>query len=238
MKTLLIIQTGSKLPSLSHIPGDFADWILAPMDLSAIEPLIAAVHKGEALPDWPNISGTIITGSPAMVTDHSPWIEQTAAWLKIAVERHIPTLGICFGHQLLAYTMGGEVTDNPQGIEVGTVISQRSHASQTDPLMQDLPMALHVQASHRQTVIKPPPDAICLSASPQDDNHSFRMGECAWGLQFHPEFSAAIVAHYVQHYRPLLEAQGTNVDAIEKRCIDSDVGSLLLQRFAAYVSAA
>ena len=55
-----------------------------------------------------------------MVTEHREWTECAAWWLRGAVERKIPTLGICYGHQLLAYALGGEVGDNPNGLEAGS----------------------------------------------------------------------------------------------------------------------
>lgn len=56
-----------------------------------------------------------------MVTDHGPWSEYTAMWLRETVEQHTPVLGTCYGHQMLAYALGGEVGNNPHGYETGTV---------------------------------------------------------------------------------------------------------------------
>lgn len=53
-------------------------------------------------------SSILVTGSAAHVLDKSPWSERTAALLRSAAEHRVPTLGVCFGHQLLAYALFGD----------------------------------------------------------------------------------------------------------------------------------
>ncbi|WP_438612278.1 glutamine amidotransferase-related protein, partial [Klebsiella variicola] len=47
--------------------------------------------------------------SPAMVTERLPWSEEAAEWLRQAMAIKLPLFGVCYGHQLLAYALGGEV---------------------------------------------------------------------------------------------------------------------------------
>ena len=69
-----------------------------------------------------------------MVTQHLQWSERIAEWLPEAAERQIPTLGICYGHQLLAYALGGKAGNNPQGPEFGTVDVHLTKKAQNDLL--------------------------------------------------------------------------------------------------------
>jgi GMP synthase (glutamine-hydrolysing) len=74
--------------------------------------------NGDNLPDDMDFAGIVISGSSKMLTDGIDWLEETADWLRKQAEKNTPILGICFGHQLLAYAFGGKIADNPNGIEV------------------------------------------------------------------------------------------------------------------------
>src|SRR5512143_3057996 len=121
MRRVIIVKMGSTLPALISKKGDFEDWILSGMEIGKEASLVVDVGKDSLFPSFVEISGIVITGSHAMVTEHQDWSERTALWLVKAVEHEIPILGICYGHQLLAYALGGEVGDNPHGREFGTV---------------------------------------------------------------------------------------------------------------------
>jgi len=202
---LLILQPGQKLPSLAAVPGDFSDWILAGMGRDPAKVPVLRPEQGDVLPPPAEVGAVVITGSGAMVTEQAPWMLATAAWLRELVALGRPVLGICFGHQLLADALGGEVADNPRGIEVGTVITRPTAAAAQDALFAGWPAEAPVQASHQQSVIRLPDGAVVLAASEQDPHHAFRYGERAWGIQFHPEFDARIVTAYEAYYGPRLD---------------------------------
>jgi GMP synthase (glutamine-hydrolysing) len=56
---------------------------------------------------------------------------------------------------------------------------------------------IDAQATHRQSVLKLPPQATLLARSDKDAHQAFRWGESVWGVQFHPEFSTAMMRHYI-----------------------------------------
>lgn len=204
MTRLLVVQPGQKLPTLDGVSGDFADWVRLGMGPAVDSVRVVRPQTGEALPPPGNVDGVVITGSGAMVTEQAGWMQNTAAWLRGAVKADVPVLGICFGHQLLAWALGGVVADNPNGIEVGTVTTRLTPGAQADQLFAGMPDTLRVQASHQQSVIHLPERAVLLAASDQDPHHAFRVGQRAWGVQFHPEFDARIVAAYEAYYGPRL----------------------------------
>ncbi len=234
MKRLLIIQAGSKLPSLAKVDGDFSEWIAEGMGITG-ETRITTVepHEDQRLPGYRQFSAVIISGSNAMITDHHAWMKRAEMWIREAVASGIPFLGICFGHQLLASALGGMVADNPNGIEVGSVdIHLQSHSA-SDALFADMPEVIPSHVSHRQSVLRIPPGAVHLASSAMDANHAFRFGAKVWGLQFHPEFSAEIAQGYLDYYRPLLMQRGVDVDALTRQVKEYPYGQMLLQRFAA-----
>jgi len=227
---ILIIKAGSKLASLADVDGDFEHWMMAATGRMADEFNIISVADGQILPDPEKVIAVIITGSGAMVTDKSDWIEQTSVWLRAVSHKSIPILGICFGHQLLAYALGGTVADNPKGVEVGTVDLQLMKAAHDDDLFAGLGN-MRVQVSHRQCVLQLPETAVRLASSAMDVNHAFRFQDHVWGVQFHPEFNAEITRHYVRHYQEDLERAGMDCDAILQSCQDTPIAHGLLQQF-------
>ena len=219
------------MPALRERRGDFEDWIRAGMALEPEQVMIVDVAAGAALPAPDTCAGVVITGSHDMVTDRAEWSERTAQWLGTAQAADVPLLGICFGHQLLAHALGGEVGDNPRGPEYGTVNATLEKPSQEDSLLRGLPLQLQVQTGHRQSVLRLPKAAVRLAHTDRDPNHAFRFGAHAWGIQFHPEFDADIMREYVDASRVVLERAGQDPEAAHWAVQSTDISAAILQRF-------
>ncbi len=235
MGAILIVKVGSTFPALRAVRGDFEDWILAGMGLDADETMIVDVQNGDALPEPGALSGVVITGSHACVTDHARWSERTAAWLRGAVEAEIPTLGICYGHQLLAFAFGGEVAYNPLGLEFGTVPVQLEQNAREDALLGGLPNPIRAHVCHSQAVLRLPEGARRLAYSRLDPNQAFVVRDSAWGLQFHPEFDAGTVRVYIDRFSEQLAAQGQDPERVAESCVDTPTGPQILRRFSELV---
>lgn len=203
----LILETGVPVPSMRR-HGAFPHWIRVAAGLHAREVAVCRVSSGEPLPALDGHAGVLVTGSGAMVTDRAGWSEASAALLREAVDRGVPVFGICFGHQLLAHALGGTVDYNPRGREMGTVELDLHAPAARDPLFAGLPGRFRAQVTHLQTVLAPPPGAEVLARSDADDCQAFRVGEHAWGVQFHPEFSALHMRGYIQARADALRAEG------------------------------
>ncbi|WP_313401678.1 gamma-glutamyl-gamma-aminobutyrate hydrolase family protein, partial [Stenotrophomonas sp.] len=116
----LIVETGQPFPTLRRY-GRFPHWIRVAAGLEEAETVVVNVEHGEQLPEHGDFAATIVTGSAAFVTDRADWSERSADWLRDAAHAGMPLLGICYGHQLLAHALGGEVAYNPAGRESGTI---------------------------------------------------------------------------------------------------------------------
>lgn len=70
-----------------------------------------AMHGMQSLEaeDFSEVKGLIVLGSAASVHDRLPWQDALEKWLKPKLEQKVPTLGLCYGHQMLAYMYGGKV---------------------------------------------------------------------------------------------------------------------------------
>lgn len=232
MKRLIIVKTGGKIASLADVAGDYEDWIASGLGSTDRVVEVVNVPQGEALPALSEVAGIVITGSASMVTERSEWMEQASAWLRRAVTAQVPLLGICFGHQLLAYALGGEVGYNPRGVEVGTATIRLAAAAQHDALFNGMPEAFPAQVSHRQSVLRLPAGAHLLASSDKDAHQAFVYGACAWGIQFHPEFDARIIRYFIEHYRQRLLDEGDSPERLLAEVTDSPHSASLLCRFA------
>lgn len=198
-KPIAIIKTGSTYPQISDHYGDFEQWIVN--GLGGVAPVwVINPTLGDNMPVATDLAGIIITGSHAMVTDQAEWMTDLIHWLYRTIHQHpsLPVLGLCFGHQLLAQALGGEVADNPMGIEVGTVALRLTQAGHQDALLSAIENHPWAQVVHKQSVLTPPPGAAVLASNVHDACQAFRYGECVWGVQFHPEFSADVMRAYLQ----------------------------------------
>ncbi|MBA4256177.1 MAG: GMP synthase [Polaromonas sp.] len=259
---ILIVKLGDTLPELKANLGDFEHWIAqglqaedAPVHIEVADPRPAPLGHTEPppsgsahhptqptpLPDPTTVvqrrMGVVVTGSHAMVTDREPWSETTAAWLAKLVALGVPVLGICYGHQLLAHALGGEVGYHPQGLEAGTICVEPTAHAASDPLLGHLgttPFA--APSAHRQSVHRLPPGATVLARNHFEAHHAFRVGECAWGVQFHPEFGPDATRTYVRHLADTLHSQGVDAQALADAVAPSPEAARVLARFAHWVA--
>ncbi len=214
MKTLYIIKLGSTFDSVKARFGDFEHWIeraLGPTD-NGIG--IVDAKNGAPLPAAEECAGVVLTGSHAMVTDDLSWSLAVENWIPDIVDAGVPFMGICYGHQLLARAWGGQVGFHPRDREIGTVDIRLLSGSIRDKLFGLLPGRFQAHATHCQSVLQLPPGATHLAASADEVHHAFRIGDCAWGIQFHPEFTADIMAAYIREQAKDLRTFGRDVDKL------------------------
>ena len=230
MPPFLILETGQPVASMRRYRG-FPHWIRVAAGLHEDDAVAVNVQGGEPLPPREGFAGVIVTGSGAMVTDRADWSEASAAWLRDAAHAGTPVFGICYGHQLLAHALGGEVGNHPAGREMGTVDIQLHPAAQDDPVFAPIPERFAAQVTHLQTVLAPPPGATVLARSDHDACHAFRWGEAAWGVQFHPEFSATHMRGYVHARRVALQQEGQCPRAITRNVRAAPEARRVLKRF-------
>lgn len=200
MKKLVIVNVGAAAPEMVEKYGDFEVIAKSHIEKQGIQcELVSGIE--DTLPPAETLAGVIIMGSPAMVTERKPWMLRLSQQIVELVNKEVPLLGICFGHQLIAQALGGEVNFHPQGLEVGTVSIEKTAEADKDALFSQLPISFNAQVIHYQTVVKLPPNAVRLAHNSFESNHAYRVGKSTWGLQFHPEFDSAIMHDYLITYR-------------------------------------
>ena len=126
------------------------------------------------------IIGVILSGSPLSVYDKEAFrvdLERLAA--------SYPLLGICYGAQLMAYTLGGNV-EPAASREYGR--ARLSAVDDADPLFAGIEPGAQVWMSHGDTITALPEGFSCIASTPEVRFAAFRRdGHRMWGVQFHPE---------------------------------------------------
>jgi GMP synthase (glutamine-hydrolysing) len=176
---------------IGHDPNE--TFGLAPAGLagSGVEVIQQRSLSGSALPPVEAVSGVVVFGGSMNVdmTDRYPFLREERAFVREAVDAGVPFLGICLGAQMLARAMDRDVY--PAGLrELGFNVLHLTPEAADDPLMSafhDGDMVFHW---HEDT-FDAPDDATILGTG--DDVHlqAFRIGDRAWGLQFHFEIDRA-----------------------------------------------
>ncbi|MFC3195226.1 glutamine amidotransferase [Marinicella sediminis] len=229
----VIVQTGDPLP-LAQKFGSFADWFISGLHIDQHDVLVVDVHKNQSLPQAPlsALSGVVITGSASMVTEQSQWMKQTQNWLEQAITAGTAVLGVCFGHQLLADLLGGQVAFNQAGRHMGLARCELTAAGVEDDLLGPLQPHINTLVSHQQVVTQLPESAVRLGTTAADLNHAFRWGDRVWGLQFHPEWRPEIMSAYINERATDLRHEGFDPDAMQRDLLPCHEASSILARFA------
>jgi len=139
----------------------------------------------EQYPTGFDYDGFVVSGSASSVYWEEPWLPATREWVAEAIDRGIPALGICFGHQLLADVLGGTVEDMG-AYELGYRTVERTDAGREDPIHRNLGDEFLVFTTHSDAVTELPPGAT-LTAENDYGIHGFRHGH-VFGMQSHPEY--------------------------------------------------
>ncbi|HET8553990.1 MAG TPA: glutamine amidotransferase, partial [Rhodanobacteraceae bacterium] len=232
MQSLLLIQTGEAPEVVRAQFGGFAEWFRSAMRLQPAQMRVVRVDEGETLPHPGEVSGAVITGSAAMVTERADWSERTADWIRAAMDVQTPLFGVCYGHQLMAHALGGRVDVLPGGREVGTQDIEVFETGADDHLLAGLPMHFAAHTTHVQSVLEAPTDAQVLARSARDPHHILRYGPNAFSTQLHPEFSTAVMRAYLRLRADNLRSESLDVAALLDAVRATPHARRLLRRFA------
>jgi GMP synthase-like glutamine amidotransferase len=225
---------------LQHIacepPGAFEDVLTAAgADIHRVE-----LDEGEPLPSWQNYVAIVAMGGPMSVNDDAelPWLTAEKQAIADAVKAGVPYWGSCLGVQLLAASLGASVYAGTQP-EVGVLPVTLTDAGRSDPVFAGLPAEFLTLQWHGDT-FDLPDGATLLASSPAYPNQAFRVGQTAYGVQFHVEVTEhmarewAQVPAYAEYADRVLGAGGidrlmTDFDAARERMLD--VGRRMFERW-------
>ena len=162
--------------------------------------------------------------------EQHPWLTGEVALVADLVEREVPLLGVCLGGQIVAKGAGARVGPyEPR--ERGFVRMELTDGADDDPVFGALPRELDVFALHEQSFDVPDGgvelarSAVCVQA--------FRLGECAWAIQFHPEVHAEQVARWLDRNPEFPDGEAIVAELRDRGEEWRDFGTRLCRTFLA-----
>jgi GMP synthase-like glutamine amidotransferase len=200
------------------IAGDYRDMFCRLLEPHGLEIVPVDACRGE-LPSSPrDFDGFLCTGSRHSAYEDLPWIHELSRFVVDVADAEVPFVGICFGHQVLAHALGGDVCRAGTGWGVGphdTVIDQ------VEPWMEPLLVSPRLQYMHQDQVVRVPEGATVLGSADHCPIAMFRTGERMLGIQAHPEFPAAYVDALMRARADRIEA-GTLEEAQRELTTSTD----------------
>ncbi|TMR89176.1 type 1 glutamine amidotransferase [Nonomuraea basaltis] len=227
MGDVLIVQN-----SRSGGPSRLGDWLTD----AGLELDVVLAHEGAALPDRLDHDAMIMLGGGYLPSEDgkAPWLADARRLVGQALAEGVPLFGICLGGQMIAEVAGGEVTGDVGAPENGSLpVTIRPEAAD-DPLFHGLPAVVPAVEHHKDAITGLPAGAVWLAETAACPYQAFRVGERAWGVQFHPEVLPARIREW--------RANGFDPDEVYARAVADEPVSTpiwheVARRFAALVTA-
>jgi GMP synthase (glutamine-hydrolysing) len=150
-------------------------------------------------PDLRRYDGLVVLGGPMNVDQAHlyPHLRTEIAAIREAVLADKPVLGICLGGQLLAQAMGGHVHPSPVP-EIGWYRLHTRPSAHDDLLFRHFERKPQYVFQWHAYTFKPPPGAVPLAWTRSCRNQAYRLGDRAWGLQFHLEADAPLIERWLR----------------------------------------
>lgn len=110
------------------------------------------------------------------------------------------TLGMCFGHQLIADLAGGTIEVDMKQAETGIGTIDLNDEGAADPLLGGFGPSFHAILGHKASVTAFPEGAVHLATTAIHPLQAFRLGNNVYGTQFHPELNLQELEERLQMY--------------------------------------
>ena len=198
---ILLVELGTPVAPVLAERGPYRHWFSA-----LCQPFDAELHAWDAQteprPPEGEWDAILLTGSASSVHEEEPWSVNAGRWAAAQVQRGKPVLGVCYGHQLLAHSLGGRSGPNPKGLDYGV---RRVRARQSDLLFTGIEQEFETVQVHGDVVLELPPDAHTLASSDMTENEVIAFSPKSRGVQFHPEYDDYTVRCVLDVRAELLE---------------------------------
>jgi GMP synthase-like glutamine amidotransferase len=204
------------------------------------ELLLVDASQGQSLPAISEVAGVVMLGGTvnADQVDRHPFLLDDRRLTREAVDAGVPYLGICLGAQILARALDRPVVKAARR-ELGFEPVHPTEAAADDLLLSAFADGDRVFQWHQDTFDLP--DGATLLATGEDVPHqAYRVGDRAWGIQFHFEVDGAELEQWLEEADALMDLEATwgksseeiRVEAKEHMAAHEDRGREVFRRFA------
>lgn len=152
---------------------------------------VAVDAARQKLPD-PSPWRAIVIGGPVedpVRGKEKPWMRRVYRFIREALRRGTPILGVCGGLQFTTRVLQGEIAYNPRGRDFGNTRVRLTRQGLRDPLFAGLPRTFVVSSSHKCILPIPLPRSRVLASSTMSPVEALAIGSRVRLLQFHPEMT-------------------------------------------------
>ncbi|MDO8505740.1 MAG: type 1 glutamine amidotransferase [bacterium] len=226
---VLVFQADQREP-LEEFP---CEWIVRPFlsDGDTFE-IIDCLRQTPTL-NLDEYDSFVITGSKFQVTEDLPWIQYLLDQSKQILALQKPILGICFGHQLLAYALGAEVKKNEKGSEIGMVTVSLTVFGGDAQLFSDVADQFQVFSYHdfEVTSFSNMQDIVILGKNDHSSIQAFCYKNFAFGVQFHPEITFERARQVVQYRKGAHNDPTIDYDAMHDALASMPEPSRVMENF-------
>jgi GMP synthase (glutamine-hydrolysing) len=234
----------SRALALSHVAVDGLGALDAWLPAAGIDLDVVRVYADEAVPTRlpDGCDALVVMGGSPNVDEGHEWLAREMQLVRDCVSGGVPVMGVCLGAQVMAAACGGLVSRGHAGPEVGAGRIHLRPEAQADPLFAGMPAIVEAVQWHWYGVEQLPPGATWLASSPVYPYQAFRLGDRAWGIQFHPETPPEQVDQWTDEDLEPIRAAGLDPDVVraESVLLASVMASTwrpFFERFAALVVA-
>lgn len=189
------------------------------------------------VPDLEDFCAVIISGSPynlmsapeAKPPAQVKTEEVLARVCDEILEKDFPTLGLCYGLQMLTLRAGGSLTrDYPERISAPYI--ELTDEGKSDPLLEEMPAIFQAYSGHGESVGQVPEGARILASSDLVPVQMMRIGQHVYGTQFHPEVSREGIQIRIDAYGGAYFATDQREQVLDE-CLSAYTDNTIISRF-------
>lgn len=192
------VQPTDVMEAMGYGENKYLQLIRDALDLSVSITKVHAIYN--RLPASNDFDGIIMGGSKCSVYENHPWQKNLENWTRKAVQKNIPFLGICYGHQTLIKALGGTVEKDKNGKEFGVTTITLTGEGRHHVLFKDIPSSGIFYTVHEDSAVNEllPKEFTVLATNPAHPIQAVAYNARIFGMQMHPEFTKEFMISLVK----------------------------------------